>query len=285
VGQGKVIWGQPLNKVLADLRTPPDFTSDVPLNWIHRRTEAEEIYFVANPGAKQVIAQCAFRATGHPEIWNPESGEAYGIESKPSGNVTSLALSLGPADSVFVVFQKKARQLRPYRPASLRPVLDVAGTWAVDFPFRQGAGEHLRLTNLVSWSDSASEFVRHFSGTAEYRTTFTLAPSQLPEKNTKQFLELSDVKAMARVSLNGKDCGVAWRSPFRVDVTQALQSGTNQLLVSVANLWPNRLIGDAGLPENERTTWSSWQPYKSDMPLLPSGLLGPVRLLTEDNKP
>ena len=83
---------------------------------------------------------------------------------------------------------------------------------------------------------------------------------------------------MARVKVNGQDCGVAWRQPFRVDVTDAVRSGENRLEIQVANLWPNRMIGDASLAQTNRFTWSSWEPFKSDTPLLPSGLLGPVRL-------
>jgi hypothetical protein len=84
---------------------------------------------------------------------------------------------------------------------------------------------------------------------------------------------------MARVKVNGKDCGIAWRPPFRVEVTDAIRAGKNNLEIEVANLWPNRMIGDAALPEAKRITWSSWQPFTSDAPLLKSGLLGPVRLL------
>ena len=81
---------------------------------------------------------------------------------------------------------------------------------------------------------------------------------------------------MARVKLNGQDCGIAWKPPFRVDVTGAVHAGRNSLEIQVANLWPNRMIGDAALPEKQRFTWSSWEPFKKDTPLLKSGLLGPV---------
>ena len=83
---------------------------------------------------------------------------------------------------------------------------------------------------------------------------------------------------MAQVKLNGHNLGVLWKPPFRVDVTGALQPGRNTLEIRVANLWPNRMIGDAALPEAERFTWSSYEPFTKDSPLPESGLLGPVTL-------
>lgn len=85
---------------------------------------------------------------------------------------------------------------------------------------------------------------------------------------------------MARVRLNGRDVGTVWKSPFRVEITSALRPGENQLKIEVANLWPNRLIGDAGLPAEQRVAWTTWNPFAKDASLLESGLLGPVKLQT-----
>ena len=82
------------------------------------------------------------------------------------------------------------------------------------------------------------------------------------------------------MSINGKPLGILWKEPFRVEVTGAARPGTNQLLVKVTNLWPNRLIGDEKLPESQRITWASVSLYKADSPLLPSGLLGPVKVIS-----
>ena len=92
-------------------------------------------------------------------------------------------------------------------------------------------------------------------------------------------MDFGKVKEIAEVSLNGQDLGILWKPPFRVDATSALRPGLNKLEVKVTNLWPNRLIGDAGLPEDQRVTWTTYQPYHPNDPLLESGLLGPVRLV------
>ena len=97
--------------------------------------------------------------------------------------------------------------------------VEITGPWQLSFPPKWGAPESVTLTNLISWSDSADEGVKHFSGTATYRTTFDFSNSKLKTKNSKLFLALGEVRVMARVKVNGRDCGVAWRPPFRVEIT------------------------------------------------------------------
>ena len=89
------------------------------------------------------------------------------------------------------------------------------------------------------------------------------------------FLDLGIVKNIAAVKLNGTSLGVVWTAPWRVDITDAISRGENMLEIEVINLWPNRLIGDASLSPEERLTHTNIV-FKSDMTLLPSGLLGPV---------
>lgn len=165
---------------------------------------------------------------------------------------------------------------------SVPPPLEITGPWQLSFPPKWGAPESVTLTNLISWSDAAKEGMKFFSGTATYATTFNLPAADGEMKKTKFLLALGDVQVMARVKLNGQDCGIAWKPPYQVEVTRAIRSGENRLEISVANLWPNRMIGDAALPEAQQFTWSSWQPFTSHTPLLKSGLLGPVRIQVQE---
>ena len=124
----------------------------------------------------------------------------------------------------------------------------------------------------------------YFRGTGPYHTTFAWTPGkfQIPNLKSQISLDLGKVQVMAHVKLNGKDLGILWKPPFRVDIAEAVAPGGNALEVRVANLWPNRLIGDQSLPQDQRVTWTTWNPFKKDSPLLESGLLGPVRLFTAD---
>src|SRR5262249_2496988 len=146
------------------------------------------------------------------------------------------------------------------------------------FPADRGAPPQIQLLKLVPWNDYPEDGVKYFSGTAAYAKTIDLS-GELIGDGKKIYLDLGVVKNLAEVSLNGKDLGILWKPPFRLDLTPAAQAGRNQLIVKVTNLWPNRLIGDAKLPESKRITWSAYDAYKADAPLLQSGLLGPVRIL------
>jgi len=113
------------------------------------------------------------------------------------------------------------------------------------------------------------------------------------------------VKNLAEVCLNGRNLGVLWKPPFRVNLTAAAHPGRNQLVVKVTNLWPNRLIGDEQLPPDcvwdgsqlkewpqwllagqpsptGRLTFTTWHHWTKDSGLLESGLLGPVTLRTAE---
>jgi beta-galactosidase/beta-glucuronidase len=128
--------------------------------------------------------------------------------------------------------------------------------------------------------------VKYFSGTATYTKTFDWKPTAKTRKQKSEiWLNLGEVEALAQVKLNGHDLGTLWQPPFRVNITDALKSGSNALEVRVANLWRNRMIGDAALPAAERFTWSSSAQFSSYTPLPKSGLIGPVMLQTTEVVP
>ena len=114
-----------------------------------------------------------------------------------------------------------------------------------------------------------------------YRRTFSLPAAW---KGKRVLLHFGAVDWEATVSVNGKELGIAWRRPFRVEVTGALRSGRNELEIRVTNLWVNRLIGDAALPESQRVA-RSHVVFRPDQPLLSSGLLGPVTIESYKEKP
>jgi hypothetical protein len=75
---------------------------------------------------------------------------------------------------------------------------------------------------------------------------------------------------------------VAWIKPARVDISEAMKAGENDLEITVVNLWPNRLIRDEALPKEQRLTDTNIHKFSPTSPLLSSGLIGPVNLLIEN---
>jgi len=179
----------------------------------------------------------------------------------------------------------------------------VEGPWEVSFAPGWGAPARVTFDKLISWSDHENDGVKYFSGSAVYRKTFKY--STMPaDRNAHIYLDLGRVAVVAEVTLNGKDLGVLWKAPYRVDVTESIKGGENVLEIKIVNLWVNRLIGDELLPEDSerngdgtlkkwpqwleegkaspsgRYTFTSWRLWKKGSPLSESGLLGPVVLST-----
>jgi hypothetical protein len=107
------------------------------------------------------------------------------------------------------------------------------------------------------------------------------SPANWFRKGATVWLDLGDVKNIAVVTVNGKELGTVWHAPYRVDATAALKPGANEVSVKVINAWVNRLIGEKQPDATMKYTFSTWNTYKPDTPLLPSGLLGPVTIVHE----
>ncbi len=164
---------------------------------------------------------------------------------------------------------------------SAAPAKTIEGGWQVRFPAGSGAPENTTLDSLVSWTSQADPGVKYFSGTATYQKTITIDANLLGDGKVIE-LDLGEVKNLAEVILNGQNLGVLWKPPFRVNISRSVKPGDNQLEVKITNLWPNRLIGDESLPAERRTSWTTFNPFKANSPLLRSGLLGPVTIRSTD---
>ena len=136
---------------------------------------------------------------------------------------------------------------------------------------------------LSSWSDNPDAGVKYFSGTGAYEGTID-APPVWFKPGERLWIDLGAVKNLAEVAVNGKAMGILWHPPYRLDVTGVLKPGPNQLAVRVTNAWVNRLIGDRQPGAAATYTFADVTPYKADSPLLPSGLLGPVQILSRGTR-
>ena len=126
---------------------------------------------------------------------------------------------------------------------------------------------------LGSYTDSTDEGIKYFSGIASFTKYFEV------QQGEKTVLDLGRVADLAKVYVNGEYCGAAWKEPYLVDISKAVKLGSNSLEVKVANVWVNRLIGDEQ-PGATRIGWTDAQGFNGQEPLLPAGLLGPVKVIS-----
>ncbi|MEI6604209.1 MAG: glycosyl hydrolase [Verrucomicrobiota bacterium] len=313
-GKGRVFLGKPLRGILLADGVQPDFEhsgKDAFIDFIHRTADGAEIYFLANRNNRPETVEATFRVSGRqPELWDAVTGERrdFDVFTQKDG-CTTVPLEFESYGSMFVVFKKEVTgvgvQGSGKKFLKFKPVLEISGPWTVQFDPKWFYPTHgldgdqakgfIAFEKLEDWSKRPEPAVQHFSGTAVYRKVFdlpqlTLDDLRLPnaggasEKSTinnrqsKMYLSLGTVKETARVKLNGKDLGVVWCAPWRVEITGAVKPGGNALEIEVVNLWPNRLIGDASLPPQERRTRTN-VPFEKEKPLNSSGLIGPVRVV------
>lgn len=159
----------------------------------------------------------------------------------------------------------------------------ISGAWDVGFTPGWGAPALAHFASLISWPESAIPGIRYYSGTATYSADINI-PSAWFAAGRRVEIDLGEVREFAEVVLNGRPLGTFWEPPFTADLTAAAHAGPNHLEVRVTNLWPNRIIGDAQPGITRRFTHTNIRKFTKDSPLLPSGLLGPVRLTATETR-
>lgn len=287
VGAGRVFNGVTAAEALQQCGISPDWSYTLqqvdPLMFTHRSTADADIYYVVNRRNVRTTLSVSLRAAGKSvELWDPVSGSVSPVSFTTAGGRTSLTIDLGPVDSVFVVIAKGDPGSATVTARQRHQIGAVEGAWSVDFQEGRGAPKSTKLSFLQSLTDNTEPGIRYFSGTATYRATVTVGDDWL-EQGSRVLLDLGEVHDIAEVKINGADAGTVWRAPYCVDVTDAVRKGANSLEVAVTNTWLNREIGDAQ-PGADKIT--HFQPASrvrvtAATPLLPSGLMGPVRFFRE----
>ncbi|MFM1878210.1 MAG: hypothetical protein RLZZ241_1076 [Bacteroidota bacterium] len=277
------IWSLPNVGPEISLEVPSDFTYSGTENTIlyrHRQAGDLDIYWVNNRSENPATAKLSFRVTGkRPELWDPITGTTRAVTYEIVKDRTEVQVDLSEWDAFFIVFGEKATEKRFTLPRVIKsqPTL-LTGPWELKFQAERGGPEALELSQLMSWSEHPDSGVRHFSGTVTYLKSFDLM-----EVDTSKhfFLDLGEVHDLAEVLVNGKSLGVIWKPPFRIDMSRAVQPGTNQLEIRVTNTWVNRLIGDAHPEVTNKITFTTMPFYRETDSLLPAGLFGPVQIIQQ----
>jgi len=283
------------SEVLRSQGIEADFTHNggeaAQIEWIHYAIPGGDVYFVAQQTEQPISVDCSFRIAGRqPELWNPMDGSRHtAVAFTQRQGRTIVPIDFAPNGSVFVVFRKEIPTDRQGTAESNSPALGssrkIVGPWTVKFDPKWGGPESILFNELTDWTEHSDPDVKHYSGIATYSNGFILPDGLIAPGDRRICLDLGNVLEMAEVRINDKPVGTVWAPPFRLDITDALRPGKNQLEIRVANQWANRVIGDLRLPPEERRTKTNITALKAETPLLPSGLLGPVTFYPVTNLP
>jgi hypothetical protein len=248
-----------------------------------------------------------FRNSGKPESDPYVSAE--GPDGEPLDFDTNKSVRLRAWVKGTHTLRQASGKTSKIEVAALPESLNLDGPWNVRFQEKRGAPEKAHFDKLISWSEHSDPGIQYFSGTATNTIKFKL-PKDFLKKNQQVWLDLGEVAVIAEVRLNGKELGVIWHKPFRIEVGEALRPDSNTLEVDVTNLWINRLIGDEQYPTDckyndvdmgwytnraltqwpewltsgkerpvkDRVTFTTWKHWDKDDKLQRSGLIGPVTL-------
>ena len=246
-------------------KVAPDAVLPEGIAYAHRAGEGEDIYFLSNQTDKEQTFTPSFRQKQETAVlYNPLTDERTSFDG---------TIQLPPYGSLFVCYGlNNYSQGGNISFPGWEHFIPSVGTKSLlwDVSFRESG---LTLSNqpLFDWSQHEDDRIRYFSGHARYTTTWKLKKDEVPQG--RAWLSFPNVKDIAHVWINGKDCGIAWTAPYEVEITGALKKGKNTIEIEVVNTWHNALQGaDQGKAPYDGIWTNAKYRTKGD-DLLPAGLL------------
>lgn len=242
--------------------------------------DARFVVLSNRPQIKVSIDTVFVNTTDTTMICTSDSTEVHPVDSLVSAGHFDTSASSAQRKLSDQGISLRDQQNSVAEPVEATTIQTVTSTWQVHFDQKNGGTADEEFPELVSWTRKENPIVKYFSGTAIYKTTVTIDSTQLAT-SARIFIDLGVVKNIADLSINGTPAGVLWKAPFRTaDIKPLLKEGDNLLEIKITNVWRNRMIGDVQPGEKHPVT-AIRRFYKSTDKLLPSGLLGPVRIITE----
>jgi hypothetical protein len=272
--QGVLIIDKPYKESVFE-KVSPDVVLPEGIAYAHRTGEGEDIYFLSNQTDKEQTFKPVFRQNnGKAVVYDPLTDESYDYQD---------TITLPAYGSLFVSYRQSdyshaGNKIFPRWEQNI-PTLGInSEPWTVFF---REAGLTIKTQQLFDWSQHEDDRIRYFSGHARYTTTWKLKKNEVPQG--RAWLSFPNVKDIAHVWINGKDCGIAWTAPYEVEITGALKKGKNTIEIEVVNTWHNALRGlDAGKAPYDGIWTNAKYRTKGDS-LLPAGLLeSPMIITTTD---
>ncbi len=289
IGQGRLLLSDNLTALLNAAQIPSEPMTKLGLRFIRRKESPDQfVYFVVNLRGHlwdgwvplSVAAQSVV-------LFDPMHGHVGIGALRQNDGRTEVYLQLQPRQSLILRLLPQKVQGRPWAYYRAREDAEhlLTGSWQVEFteggPKLPKPATVTALSSWTEWTHDDSSVLKAFSGTAHYRLVFDLPSAQEPDA---WLLDLGTVCYSARVWLNGSLLGTLIASPFQIVVPKEIvKPQGNELVVEVANLMANRIID----MDKRSVPWQQfffvnilYQPFSAaNWQPLPSGLLGPVRLV------
>ncbi len=255
------------------------------LPFIRKKVGDDWLYFISNPERKKKEGWFELSVSGKSVvILDPMNVNAGVAQSrKSSNNKEEVFLSFAPNQSyILKVTNKKVKGNKWIYETSGDNGFTVSNKWNVQFI---DGGDVLpderEVERLESWTlfNNSHFSYRYFSGTAIYRSSFTV-PKELRDIE-KWRIDLGEVKNHARLRINGEMIDTLLQYPFQIVTDKIINDKVNTIEVEVTNLAVNRV---AGL-EVQGIEWQNflfgrclfnWTEKDESWEPLSSGLLGPV---------
>lgn len=212
-------------------------------DWVQLAVKAEKAY-IFNPLTGEVYQTPTRQRDGHCEVWlSLASGESCILQTVQSAPESTALMNIQQVHTevtkaVVARQQVNLPMLPQYKPGN---AIDLTHQkWSLtprDFQTWGDLKTEQLNQGLRPWT-SLSDLWQHGKGTARYSTTVSLSSAQL--SGVKQWvLDLGDVRESAHVYINGKDAGVAFCAPFRLNIGNLFRAGNNTIEIDVAGLAAN----------------------------------------------
>lgn len=255
------------------LNVAPDAVLPEGIAYTHRTSPDEEIYFLSNQTDKEQTFSPVFRQKKESAlVYNPVNDQWTDYND---------TITLQPYGSLFVCYGQNAvsrveKRRFSQRETMIHPESFMKKPWTVSF---RESGVTMESQQFFDWSKHENEKIRYFSGHARYTAMWKLKKKELPMGRV--WLSFPNVKDIAHVWINGKDCGIAWTAPYEVEITGALKKGKNTIEIEVVNTWHNALRGaDQGKAPYDGI-WTNAKYRAAGDGLLPAGIIEPPVLKIE----
>jgi len=291
IGEGAFLLGDDLNKLLSFAGVERESMTDKDLQFIRRKCGQSKIYLIVNNGEAAIDGWIPLQAEAKSiAVFNPVSGEkGIGATRIIKDGKNEIYLQLQPDESCILKIFKNSVEGPEYQYKEVNGEPHVInGEWTINFteggPVLPG---EIKTKKLVSWTSLGSDDLKSFSGTAEYKISFTR-----PEEVVNSWmLDLGSVHESAVLILNGEKLATLFTSPYRVLIPYKMLKEDNLLEIKISNLMANRIaymdreghkwkkFYNINFPARKRENMGEDRLFNaSKWPPLKSGLIGPVTL-------